>query len=174
MSFPGFVLIAADVDRRWVESWMGDGDFARPTGPPFLNALEELLRVEAEALDVVLLAGPLPGPPPMDLTRLTDRDHPRVVRALRYRNEVEVWTSDHGLVIVARGLAGRWEVAVEVNPASRNNGHGCALATAARHLIPETRPIWAQVAPGNAASLRAFLKAGYRSVGSEVLLIPPP
>ena len=173
MSFPGFIVVAADVTRPWVESWMGDGDFARPTGPPFLFALEELLRVEAEALDAVVLAEPLPGDPPLKLTPLTDPTHPRVTRALRYRTDVRVWASDHGVLIIGRGLAGRWEAAVEVTPEARNVGHGRALATAARHLVPEGRPVWAQIAPGNAASLRAFLSAGYQPVGSEVLLIPP-
>jgi GNAT superfamily N-acetyltransferase len=173
VSFPGFVVVAADVDRRWVESWMGDGDFARPTSPPFLDALEELLRVEADALDIALLADPLPGAPPIELTLLTDHEHPRVTRALRFRSEVRVWTSEHGVLVLGRGLAGRWEAAVEVSPAARNNGHGRALASAARHLVTEDRPVWAQIAPGNAASLRAFLAAGYQPVGSEVLLIPP-
>jgi len=152
---------------------MGDGDFARPTGPPFLSALEEILRVEADALDAVLLAEPLPGDPPIKLTPLTDPNHPRVIRARRYRTEVQVWDTGDGVLIIGRGLADRWEVAVEVTPAARNNGHGRALATAARHLIPENRPVWAQIAPGNASSLRAFLAAGYNPVGSEVILIPP-
>jgi len=39
--------------------------------------------------------------------------------------------------------------------------------------VPEGRPVWAQCPPGNAASLRALLAAGYIPVGSEVLLIPP-
>ncbi len=47
------------------------------------------------------------------------------------------------------------------------------LARAARHLVPDGRPVWAQCAPGNASSLRALLAAGYTPVGSEVLLIPP-
>jgi len=172
VGFPGFIVVAADVTRPWVESWMGDGDFARPTGPPFLSALEELLRLEAETLDAVLLADPLPGDPPIKLTPLTDPSHPRVTRARRYRDDVRVWASDHGVLIMGRGLTGRWEAAVEVTEASRNNGHGRALATAARHLIPEDRPVWAQIAPGNASSLRAFLRAGYQPVASEVLLIP--
>ena len=55
---------------------------------------------------------------------------------------------------------------------SRGTGYGRALATAARHLVPDGRPVWAQVAPGNASSLRAFLAAGYVPVGSEVILSP--
>ena len=76
-------------------------------------------------------------------------------------------------MILGRGLAGRWEVAFEVPPELRNRGNGRALATAARHLLPDDRPAWAQCAPGNAASLRALLAAGYLPVGSEVLLTSP-
>jgi GNAT superfamily N-acetyltransferase len=100
--------------------------------------------------------------------------HPRVERALRYRTDVRVWTSEHGVLIIGRGLAGRWETAIEVSAGSRNKGYGRALATAARHLVPDRRPVWGQVAPGNASSLRAFLAAGYAPVGSEVILTPFP
>ncbi|MFC7586374.1 GNAT family N-acetyltransferase [Nonomuraea antimicrobica] len=65
-------------------------------------------------------------------------------------------------------MAGRWEAAVEVEPEHRGRGLGRLLAGAARHLVPE--PVWAQIAPGNAASVRAFLAAGYVPVGAEVLL----
>ncbi|NUR85978.1 MAG: GNAT family N-acetyltransferase, partial [Nonomuraea sp.] len=34
-------------------------------------------------------------------------------------------------------------------------------------------PLWAQVAPGNAASVRAFLAAGYVPIGAEALLVRP-
>ncbi len=33
-------------------------------------------------------------------------------------------------------------------------------------------PVWAQIAPGNAASVRAFLAAGFAPVGGEALLLP--
>jgi RimJ/RimL family protein N-acetyltransferase len=38
-------------------------------------------------------------------------------------------------------------------------------------LIPKGDVVFAQVAPGNAASLRAFLAAGFRPIGSEVLFL---
>jgi hypothetical protein len=173
VAFPGYVIVAADVDRRWLDSWMSGADFATPSGPPFMNALEERLRLEAGALDVLLLAPSLPGEPSIDLIPLDASDHPRVARAHRYRSEVRMWATPHGVLIVGRGLAGRWETAVEVHALSRNQGHGRALAAAARHLVPDDRPLWAQIAPGNASSLRAFLAAGYVPVGSEILLTPP-
>ena len=172
VSFPGYVVVAADVDRAWVDSWMGDGDFGRPTGPPFLGALEERLRVEAGNLDALLLGTPLPGDPPIELTRLEHSRHARVVRAHRYRTDVRAWAGAHGILVIGRGLGGRWEAAFEVDEDARGRGYGRALATAARHLVPDGRPIWAQCAPGNASSLRALLAAGYLPIGSEVLLIP--
>ena len=75
-----------------------------------------------------------------------------------------------GLLTVGRGVAGRLEVSLEVDPAARGRGLGTALARAARRLADE--PLWTQVAPANTASLRAFLAAGYRPVGAEVLFGP--
>ena len=43
------------------------------------------------------------------------------------------------------------------------------LAIAARGCVPEGEPLFAQVAPGNAASVRSVLAAGFRPIGSEVL-----
>ncbi|NEC76087.1 GNAT family N-acetyltransferase, partial [Streptomyces rochei] len=46
------------------------------------------------------------------------------------------------------------------------------LVAAARRLAGG-EPVWAQVAAGNARSLRAFQAAGYRPVGSEALFLRP-
>lgn len=73
------------------------------------------------------------------------------------------------MLVLGRGIAGRLEVSVEVDEGVRHRGLGRALVTAARQLA--TEPLWAQVAPGNARSMRAFQAAGYRPVGSEALLI---
>jgi hypothetical protein len=173
VSFPGFVVVAADVDRPWLDSWISDGDFGSPAGPPFLSALEERLRLEAGNLDVMVVAGALPGDPPLPLEPANGSTHSRVARARRYRDDVQAWTSAHGILVLGRGLGGRWEASFEVDESARGRGHGRALATAARHLVPDGRRVWAQCAPGNAASLRALLAAGYVPVGSEVLLMPP-
>jgi L-amino acid N-acyltransferase YncA len=69
-------------------------------------------------------------------------------------------------------VAGRWEAAIEVDPQCRGNGLGSRLASAARHLVPDRAPVWAQIAPGNAASVRAFIRAGFRPIGAEALLTP--
>jgi L-amino acid N-acyltransferase YncA len=75
------------------------------------------------------------------------------------------------VVIIGRGLAGRLEVSIEVNPDRRGGGIGSRLAKAALSLTPANEPLFAQVSPGNVASLRAFLAAGYRPICSEVLFL---
>jgi GNAT superfamily N-acetyltransferase len=169
-AFPAHFVIAADVDRPWIDSLIPEVDFAAPLGPPFLRALEQRLTLTAGTIDAVLLAEPLAGDPPIDLTPVRESDHPRVRRARRHRTDLRIWTTAYGVLMLGRGVAGRWESAVEVHEGARNRGHGRALASAARHLVPDGRPVWGQVAPGNAASLRVFLAAGYIPVGAEVLL----
>jgi GNAT superfamily N-acetyltransferase len=77
-----------------------------------------------------------------------------------------------GTLLIGRGVVGRWEAAVEVDPQARGAGLGRRLALAARHLVPDGEPLWAQIAPGNAASVRALLAAGYVPMGAETLLVP--
>ncbi|GAB1645592.1 GNAT family N-acetyltransferase [Krasilnikovia sp. MM14-A1259] len=171
-SFPGHVVVAADVDRPFVESFMNGDDLAAPLGPQFLGALEERLRLVAGSTDMVLLASPCGGDPQATLTPVTDSDHPRAVRARLHRSDVQCWSTGSGIITIGRGVTGRWEASLEVDEGARDAGMGRSLATAARHLVPEGRPVWAQVAAGNVASLRAFLAAGFVPVGAEVLLSP--
>ncbi|MET9221000.1 GNAT family N-acetyltransferase [Streptomyces sp. NPDC003300] len=148
-------------------------DLSAPLNPPFLTALCARTGRVVNNLDLLALAARLPGPPPLPLTETTDRSHPRIVRALQHRDDVRAWTAPGGTVLIGRGVAGRWETAVEVDPDARGKGLGRLLALAARHLVPDGAPLWAQIAPGNAASVRAFLAAGFAPVGAEALLVPP-
>jgi len=72
------------------------------------------------------------------------------------------------VLIIGRGVAGRMEMAYEVAPAARGHGLGRRLAGAASTLVRD-EPVFAQVSPGNVASVRACLAAGYQPVASEVL-----
>ncbi|MEV4473675.1 GNAT family N-acetyltransferase [Nonomuraea sp. NPDC049504] len=170
ISFTAHAVVFADVDHAWIRERLRPGDLSAPLGPPFLQELAALTGRAAGSHDLLAAATPLPGPAPLPLEELRDSGHPRVERARRYRDDVRVWTAPGGLLTVGRGVGGRWEVAVEVKPGHRGRGLGRSLAAAARHLAPG--PVWAQVAPGNAASVRAFLAAGYVPVGAEVLLSP--
>jgi GNAT superfamily N-acetyltransferase len=179
ISLTGYAVIFADTDPDWVTASLPPGDLSGPLAASFLHALAHRLGRQAPSIDMLTCAARLAGPPPPDLglTELTasaGAAHPRIVRALHYRDDVRAWQAPGGIVLVGRGVAGRFEVAIEVDPAHRSRGLGTRLASAARHLVPAGQPLWAQIAPANAASVRAFLAAGFRPVGAEALLSADP
>jgi hypothetical protein len=177
LAFTAHHVVIADVSPAWVRDRLRPGDLSAPLNPPFLAALTELTGCGVSSIDAVMVA---PAPPPtatatgisapeLDLRPADTVDHDRVTRARQYRTAVRAWQCDGGLLVLGRGLAGRWEVAVEVERRARGRGLGRRLFTAARHLVDG--PVWAQVAPGNVASMRALLRAGYRPGGAEALLV---
>jgi GNAT superfamily N-acetyltransferase len=174
ISLTGYAAIFADADPEWVSAQLPPGDLSGPLTASFLHALSRRLGRLTHSVDMLTCAAPLAGPPSPDLglTELGSEgaDHPRIMRALRYRDDVRAWQAHGGVLMLGRGLAGRLEVAIEVDPAHRGRGLGAQLATAARHLVAEYAPLWAQIAPANAASVRAFLTAGFQPVGAEALL----
>ncbi|WP_405844256.1 GNAT family N-acetyltransferase [Streptomyces platensis] len=173
LAFTCHAVVFADVEPSWVHDRITPGDLSAPLSPPFLTALAERLGREADTIDMVTVAEPLPGPPPLELVETTDRGHPRITRALRHRDGVRAWTSaGGGTLILGRGVGGRWELALEVDATAQGHGLGRELAYAARHLLPAGEPLWAQVAPGNARSVRGVLAAGFVPVGAEVLMVP--
>jgi len=170
----GWHVVAADVDPGWVAGQVVDDPIEAPLGARFLAALADRVGAEPGVLDALLVAPPAPVRPGVELVEVEPGEHPRVQRALAHRTGVRVWTTpdDAALLVLGRGLCGRWEVALEVQPRVRGRGLGTALAAAAPALVPGAAPLWAQVAPANTASLRSFLAAGWRPVGAEVLFGP--
>ena len=81
---------------------------------------------------------------------------------------------ERGLVTIGRGLVGRTELSVELVGARPGRGTGRALIAEGLAAIDAGQLVFAQVAPGNAASLRAFLASGFVPIGSEVLIAAPP
>ena len=172
LGFTAHHVVAAAVDPELVAARLPEGDLGAPLSAAFLAWLGARLGSHPGSLDVVLAADGLGGPPPLALRPGVDpARHPRAARALRYRADLEVWTDldGAGVLVLGRGLAGRRELAFEVDPTRRIRGLGRLLATAARHLTAPGEPLFAQVAPGNAASLRVVEAAGFRPIGAEVL-----
>ncbi|MFJ6842328.1 GNAT family N-acetyltransferase [Streptomyces griseoluteus] len=169
LAFTAHTLVLTDEDPAWVRAALAAVDcdpLAAPLHPGFLTALMDRTGRTAETVDALWVGTPLPGPPVPALREIADTGHPRVVRARRRRDSVRVWEAGGGLLVTGRGVGGRLEVALEVEGGGA--GLGRALALTARRLADG--PVWAQVAPGNARSARAFLAAGYRPVGAELLL----
>jgi hypothetical protein len=107
--------------------------------------------------------------------RLAERDdlddHPRVVRSRHHRRDVGVYGDETGVVTLGSGLVDRLEVSVEVLDGA-TAGAGRRLISEALGLVPAGEIVFAQVAPGNAMSLRAFLSCGFVPIGAETLLLP--
>ncbi|MBT2420979.1 GNAT family N-acetyltransferase [Streptomyces sp. ISL-22] len=172
LAFTAHSVVFTDEDPAWVYDTLRAMEcdaLAAPMNPRFLAALTERTGRMCETVDAVLVGSPLPGEPPLALEEIEDAGHPRIRYARGRRDEVRAWTAQGGVLVMGRGVAGRLEVSVEVDEDVRHRGLGRLLVTAARHLVGE--PLWAQVAPGNARSVRAFQAAGYRPVGAELLLL---
>jgi hypothetical protein len=172
VSFTAHLVIAASVPKTDVHRHLTPGDTSNWMHPSFLMWLGDRLGSRPGSNDLVLAARGVDETSDLELCLATELGgHPRVREASRHRTDVRVYTDPDGLgvLVVGRGLAGRWEFAFEVDPEGRNRGLGRRLALAARGCVPEGEPLFGQVAPGNAASVRSVLAAGFRPVGSEVL-----
>lgn len=180
VAFTGHSIISSGVDADDVRAHLPGDDPGAPLSAPFLTWLGLQLDAVPGSIDVVLVADGTGRPdaerPLSEVADVAPALADRVARARAHRSDVRIFTDDDagGVVILGRGLAERREVSLEVHPRRRGRGIGTALARAARGLVPDGEPLYAQVAPGNVASLRAFLRAGYRPIGAEVLFLRRP
>ena len=86
------------------------------------------------------------------------RDHPRVVGYQDPRRSA--------LAVISTGIAGLTELSFELEPGHRGAGGGARLASEVLSTVPSGQIAVAAVAPGNAASVRALLAAGFKPLGS--------
>jgi GNAT superfamily N-acetyltransferase len=172
VAFAGHHVVAAGVGSDEVHAHLDPDDIASAMRAPFLTWLGDRLGARVGLADATLAAFGVDTPPPVALRPVDVDDvegNERVDRARRFRTDLRVLRTEDGagVLIVGRGLAGRMEASFEVDPASRSRGLGRALAMSARSMVPAREPLFVQVTPGNAASLRAVLAAGYRPIGGE-------
>lgn len=109
IAFTAHNVIFADVDPDWISGHLPGDDLSAPLNPPFLGALEKKTGRRVDNVDMLALAVPLEGGVPVALREITDSGHPRVERARSHRDDVRVWTGEAGVVVLGRGVAGRWE-----------------------------------------------------------------
>ena len=133
-----------------------------------------------ESLDLIMVSwgtGPRrPVPGGKLIPRPDLADHPRARYAAGIRSGTRVLgypqAERSAMAIIARGLAGLTELSFELEPDRRGSGAGAALIEDAVSTVPDGEVVVAQVAPGNAKSLRSLLGAGFLPVGSSQLYRP--
>ena len=122
-------------------------------------------------------AGPAGAGPASAGPQLVDRPdleaHPRVQFAAQIRDQPRILgypdLRRSALAVVSRGLGGLTELSFELEPQRRGTGRGATLISDALSTIPAGQLVIAAIAPGNAASLRAALTAGFVPLGSTQL-----
>jgi len=170
IGFTGHNVIAADIDPALVHAELEPGNLSQPLGARFLHWLGEQLGSRPGTLDALLVASGTGTGVPDGWRETDDRGHPRVQAATRFRVVDRVFEVEGGgVVLVGRGVCDRREVGYELGAGARNAGLGRRMAAAARGLVPAGEPLWAQVAPANAASMRSTMAAGFVPVAAEVL-----
>jgi hypothetical protein len=177
VAFTGTFALTGGLDQAEVDARVAPGEFRVPMSVGFLSWVGDALGAHVGTQDIVFVTRS-PGEPPdpvhsVELVESPGCEHPRVGEARRHRRALRVYETvdGAGVVVLGRGLTNRWEVAYEVDPAARDTGLGRALVLSAVRTLPHGTPVWAQVAPGNAASVRGVIAAGFRPVGAEILLV---
>jgi hypothetical protein len=117
------------------------------------------------------------GDVPTELVERPDLlGHPRVRFASAVRDQVRVYgrpdEASTTLATVSRGIGGLFEISAELDEHERGRGSGADLVGQAVAAVPAGEVVIAAVAPGNSASLRAFLRAGFSPLASVQLLRP--
>lgn len=124
-----------------------------------------------DSLDVLLVSrGTGLATAPSSLVPRPDlATHPRAQFAAGTREDPQVFGLDDRhcstVVVLSRGVAGLPEISFELDPEHRG-GAGVGLVRHGLQLVPDGELLVAAAAPGNAASLRALLSAGFVPLGS--------
>jgi len=179
ISFTGHAVFAVgpDIPDERLHSLGADG-FGGAHDPRLISALAGP-DGWIDCLDM-LLAGQgsgLPGAPPRLVGRPDLAGHPRARFAAGIRDQARVLgypdPARSALVTLSRGLAGLTELSFELEPARRGQRAGPDLVRAALTAVPAGQLTVAAAAPGNAASVRALLAAGFVPLGSVQLFRRP-
>lgn len=126
-----------------------------------------------DSLDAVLVLPPGErGEPLVARPDLAEHDRVRFAEAVRTDVRVLGRAAGSDVATLSRGIGGLPEISVELAPDHRGRGEAATFVRAAAASAPADEVVVAAVAPGNAASLRAFLAAGFAVVGSVQLIRP--
>ncbi len=167
VAFTGHAVLAVapDIPDRLLASLGADG-FGGAHDPRLVTALAGP-GGWIDSLDLVMAGRGTgrPGVPPRLAARSDLTAHPRAGFAARIRDQLQVLGyEDPGrsaLAVIGQGIAGLTELSFELEPGRRGQGGGTGLVRDSLTAIPSGELVLAAVAPGNAASVRALLSAGF-------------
>lgn len=175
LAFTGHAVLALDADRTpgQLSAWGVDG-FGGAHDPRVVAALAGD-GGWIDSLDALLVArGTGSGRAAALVARPDLATHPRAGFAAAVRDDLRVLgrpdEAISDVVVVARGVGGLTEISFELDAARRGRGEGSALVRDALDAVPAGELVVAAVAPGNVASLRSLLSAGFVPVGSLQLV----
>jgi hypothetical protein len=175
LAFTGHAVFAVrpDIPGELLVSLGADG-FGGAHDPRLISALAGA-DGWIDCLDMLLASRGTgrPDTPPQLVDRPDLAAHPRARFAAGVRDEARVLgypdPARSALATLSRGLAGLTELSFELEPARRGQRAGPALVSAALTAVPAGQLTVAAAAPGNAASIRALLAAGFVPLGSVQL-----
>jgi len=171
IAFTGHAVLAVadDIPDRLLVSLGADG-FGGAHDPRLITALAGP-GGWIDSLDM-LMAGRGTGHrelPPRLTARPDLATHPRAAFAARIRDQPRVLgypAPRRALAVISQGIAGLTELSFELEPGHRGQGASSTLVRDALTAVPSGQLVLAAVAPGNAASVRALLSAGFAPLGS--------
>jgi len=171
-AFTGHAVFAVrpDITGRLLDSLGADG-FGGAHDPRLITALAGS-DGWIDSLDLLLAARGTgrPGGPPALVDRPDLAGHPRAELAASLREQPRVLGYQDprrsALAVLSRGIAGLTELSFELEPGHRGTGGGAQLVGNALSAVPAGQLTVAAAAPGNAASIRSLLAAGFTPLGS--------
>lgn len=172
VSFTGHAVfaVAPDIPDRLLVSLGADG-FGGAHDPRLIATLAGP-DGWIDSLDILMAARGTgrAGAPPRLVHRPDLATHPRALFAAGIRDHPQPMgypdPDRSALAVVSRGIAGLTELSFELEPGRRREGRGADLVNDALSTVPSGQLAVAAVAPGNAASVRALLSAGFVPLGS--------
>ena len=172
VAFTGHAVLAVarDIPDRRLTS-LGVNGFGGAHDPRLITALAGP-GGWIDSLDMVMAGrgSGQAGQPPRLVDRPDLATQPRAAFAARIRDQPRPLgypgRDRAALAVLSRGIAGLTELGFELEPARRGSGGGAQLVRDALSAVPSGQLVLAAVAPGNAASVRALLAAGFVPLAS--------
>lgn len=176
VAFTGHHVIASPLPASDVATAIRGRGVQLPTDPRFLAWLADAVGGSSseDTIDVVLARPGIPRdaqPAMVAATEETLADR-RIAFAAETRRDLRIHRPADGsaVVVLGRGFTGRLEMSIELAPDVRGGELADELTEVALAEAGPGEAVFAQVAAGNSAALRAAIRDGFKPVGGEYLI----